>query len=205
MRITWVVISILSIAIVFVLRNTAIAETHWMIYQNNDYGFTMRYPANLHPQQNFETSYFLPNTWRVFNSDPENYSETGKAIVSIPVFKVEHVKSYPTYYTAEVRIGASNNAKDIANCIKDNNNIQVINGTSFHVFSSDDEGMMHYMRSISYRVIHNNQCFAIDQIETGSKMYLDDGMPNQQRVPDAVLHNYYAEAGKIIETFNFTK
>jgi len=206
MRIATIII-LIALTAIFVYEKSAVAENNidWLTYKNTDYGFTLRYPPNLQPQKNFDTYYFLPDTWRAFNADAENFSETGKAIISIPVFKVEHIKSYPSYYTAELRIGASSNAKDLENCIKNNQDTKTINGITFHVFPLDDEGMMQYMHGISYRTIHNNQCFAIEQIETGSKMYTDDDSPNATHVPDSLLKNYYDQVGSIIQTFTFTK
>jgi hypothetical protein len=183
----------------------SLANSPWLTYHNSTCGFTFQYPANLSIQKTFNSYYFLSDKWRSFNDDPENMSDTGKAILSVPIIHIKNKKSYPMYYAAELRIGASSNNKDVMNCIKNSQSTTVINGTTFYVFPLDDEGMMQYLHGISYRVIHNNQCFAIEQIETGSKMYVGDDKPNAKHISDAVLKKYYEQANDIIQTFRFIK
>jgi hypothetical protein len=184
----------------------SLANSPWLTYQNPTYGFTFKYSPNLSIQKTFNTYYFVSNKWRSFNDDPENISTTGKAIVSVPIVNIKNKKSYPMYYAVELRIGVSANKNDVINCIKKGHTSTVaINGTTFYVFPIEDEGMMQYLHGVSYRTIHNNQCFAIEQIETGSKMYAGDDNPKAQHISDAVLKTYNQQANDVIQTFTFTK
>jgi hypothetical protein len=77
-----------------------------------------------------------------------------------------------------------------------------INGTSFKRFSSSDAGMMKYVQSESYRTIHNNMCYVLEQIKSGSS-YRDEKMA--EGIKDTTLDSYYKEGETIIKTFKFVK
>jgi hypothetical protein len=59
---------------------------------------------------------------------------------------------------------------------------------------------MQYLYGTSYRIIHNNICYAIEQIKTGSN-YSDGPMPND--IKQDVLDGYYNQIFDIIKTFKF--
>ncbi len=187
-------------------QNCVILKT----YVNNDYGFELKYPSDYEATSTFGQYYHLQNLWRAEASPASN----GKPIVSIPVFQIDQGgvatgKSYPLYFDAELRIGASSDPQDILNCYKPDPGYTsqkitdtTINGIVFKKFDFQNAGMMQYVQGESYRVIHNGMCFAVEQIKTGSS-YRDSSM--FQGIPDDQLNGYYDEAGKIIQTFKFTK
>lgn len=175
------------------------------IYRNIKYGFQVQYPTNLVPEKTFKTFYHLSDKWRaeIYGENPK-----GVPIVSFPVFRIENGRYYPRYYSAEVRIGASSDSEDIKNClISDPNNLatsteEIINGVAFKKFPIQNAGMMQYLQGYSYRTVHNNACFAVEQLAAGSN-YRDQNSPND--LDDSVLDSYFAKAGEIVKTFKFIK
>lgn len=186
----------------FVYKNQP--QSNLQTYKNTDYNFTISYPKNLTPEFVFKTYYHLSNTWRN-DVMPES---KGKGIISIPIYRIENKDSYPRYFDAELRIGASSDAQDVADCYNPNSGYQlsttteIINGIEFRKFEFGGAGMMQYLYGVSYRTIHNNICYAIEKIKTGSN-YSDGPMPND--ISQSVLDGYYDQIFDIIKTFKFIK
>jgi len=176
-------------------------------YANSEYNFTLRFPPNVTPQNYFTTFYNLASNWRV-NASQVNQ---GKIIVSFPVFRIDQGgvatgKSYPLNYVAELRVGISPNVKecyaiDTGYTSQKITNV-IINGVTFKRFSFQEAGMMKYLQGESYRTIHNNMCYVLEQIKSGSS-YKDETM--KPGLSQATLDGYYNTVGKIVETFRFTK
>ncbi len=176
------------------------------VYQNPEYGFEISYPENLIATTTFQSYYHLNSDWRA-DAFPET---SGKGIVSIPVYRIENrgkngeFVSYPMYFDAELRIGASSDPKDLEACLSAYNETatgtEIIKGITFSKFIIQNAGMMQYVQGVSYRTIHNNVCFALEQLKTGSS-YRD--VPNPNDIPDSVLDSYYNQIPSIIKTFEF--
>lgn len=174
-------------------------------YTNEDYGFRVSYPNSLKPETSFETYYHLSSSWRS-GASPDS---SGKAIITIPSFRIRQNDAYPRYFSAEVRIGASRDAKDVAACYNDDENSagipstsETINGISFRKYILGSAGMMQYMTGESYRVVHNNTCYAIEQLQTGST-YRD--ATTSKDISDDQLDSYYNSLADIVKSFRFTK
>lgn len=176
-------------------------------YTNGEYKFEINFPKNLSAQNGFSPFYQLSNNWRL-NASLVNQ---GKAIVSIPVFRIDQGsvatgKNYPLFYIAEVRVGVSPNVKECyavdAGYSNQKVNSVTIGGIAFKQFSFSDADMMKYVRGESYRTIYNNQCYVIEQIEHGSS-YRDETM--KPGISDAALKGYYDQAGVIAKSFSFIK
>ena len=178
------------------------------VYNNVKYGFSLEYPDKLIPQKTFKSFYHLSNKWRaeIFTDNPK-----GVPVVSIPIFQIDNntgvYKSYPLYYDVEVRVGVSDDPSDVKNCListqeSATSTIVTINGTDFWKFDLSNAGMMQYLKGYSYRTIHNNECFVMEQLATGSS-YRES--PNPNDISDNVLNSYFNSAGKIIESFKFTR
>jgi hypothetical protein len=161
------------------------------IYRNNTYGFLLDYPKALTPTTTFATYYALSNKWRALAGE----NEKGASVIAIPIFRVNQAspatgKPYPLYFDAEVRVGVSTvtstcYTKDVLyseQIVTD----ETINGIPF----------------ISYRTIHDNKCYVLEQIETGAS-YRDPSM--KVGISDATLNGYYKSGEQIIKTFQFTR
>ena len=177
------------------------------IYRNNTYGFTLDYPKALTPTTTFATYYALSNKWRALARE----NETGASVVAIPIFRVNQAspatgKPYPLYFDAEVRVGVSTvtstcYTRDVLYTEQIVTNA-TINGIPFKKFPFSGAGMSQYVEVISYRTIHDNKCYVLEQIETGAS-YRDPSM--KVGISDATLNGYYKSGEQIIKTFQFTK
>ena len=176
----------------------------WKTYIDKDYNFKLQYPEMLSIEKTFTNYHNLTGTWRYGATEDSG----GKSILSIVVYRVENENTYPRYFGTELRIGASNITDDLENCLNYDQDIitnspietEVINGITFNKLVIQDAVTMQYVEGISYRTIHNNTCFAIEQLKTGSN-YRDETSPND--IPDSELDSYYDSILEIINTFEF--
>lgn len=178
-----------------------------LTYSNATYGFEVEYPSFIRLENDFTSFHNLGNNWRI--NAPSG--SQGKNIVAFPVYRIDQGgvatgKPYPLFYGAETRVGVSNNTTacytpDAGYTAQKISNV-TINGVTFKAFYSSSAGMQQSTEAISYRTIHNNQCFVIEQLRTGST-YRDDTMT--PGLSDATLASYYATAGDIAKSFKFTK
>lgn len=176
-------------------------------YANSEYDFTLRFPSSINPRNSFSTFHQIGNNWRI-NASQVNQ---GKGLVEFPIFSVDQGstatgKSYPLYFIAELRVGVSPNTKecysiDPGYTEQTHTNI-LINGVTWKKFSWSDAGMMQYMQGESYRTIHNNMCYVMEQVKNGS-IYRDENM--KTGISEKTLNDYYGLAGNIAKTFKFTK
>jgi membrane-bound inhibitor of C-type lysozyme len=175
-------------------------------YTNTKYGFALSYPKGLDTREAFRTFYHLNNEWRA----GAGVQLSGTPVISVPVYYVDQTnstlkKSYPLYYDTEVRVGVS---VDLKSCYVDNSGSTraptdvSINGVTFKKFIIQDAAMMQYVEGVSYRTIHNNLCYVVEQLKTGSS-YMDPTMSTG--TPDSVLQSYYNTAGTIAKSFKFLK
>jgi hypothetical protein len=174
-------------------------------YANAEHNFTMRFPPTIQTRNDFSTFYQLASNWRL-NAGQANQ---GKPVVSFPIFRIDQGtvatgKNYPLYYTAEVRVGVSNNVNECYTVdagYSQPTNV-TINGVAFKKFNYQEAAMMKYITGASYRTIRNNKCYVLEQVKAGST-YRDDTM--KPGVTDATLDAYYKSGETIIKTFKFTK
>jgi membrane-bound inhibitor of C-type lysozyme len=189
-------------------KPTTTLGTNLLTYSNAEYKFQVKFPKSVLPQSYFTTFYQLPSSWRL-NASAVNQ---GKAIVSFPVHRIDQGslsakgKTYPLYFVAETRIGAGPNVKECYAPDAGYTNQKItnvtINGIAFKKFDFTDAAMMKYTQGSSYRTIHNNLCYVIEQIKSGSS-YRDETMT--QGVSESQLQSYYDTAGAIARTFTFIK
>ncbi len=187
---------------------TAGNTTGYNSFSSADYGFMIKFPANLQSSNTFTTFHEIGNNWRL-NASANNQ---GKAVVAIPIFTVDQgsvlnkKQQYPLYFRAEVRVGVSPNTKDCYKTDEGYTGQKVadvsINGAAFKKFSSQDAAMMKYVQAESYRTIHNGMCYVIEQIKNGSS-YKDETMTSG--IDDTVLASYYNTGATIVKTFKFSR
>lgn len=174
------------------------------IYTNGTYGLVVSYPETAQIEEEFFTTYHLNNSWRV------NAETAGDPIVVIRAYSTESDHSYPRYYHALVRIGASTDAKDVTSCEKvtpDRGETPLpdatINGRTWKVFSFQQAGMQQYVRGESYRTVHDGACIAVEKIAAGSSYRDDPDSPDD--VADVLLDERYAGLSSIVESVMFAR
>lgn len=176
------------------------------IYTNGAHGFSILYPEDARLEEAFDPEYHVPNTWRV-NALPD---VAGTPILALVTFATESENSYPRYYTAQVRIGASSDPREVERCTQpapEQGETQLadvtLGDTTFSVFSFQSAGMMQYAKGESYRTVHQGLCYAIERIAAGSS-YREDP-PSPEDIPEEVLEAEYAKLADIIRSFSFAR
>ncbi len=176
------------------------------IFTDGEHGFTITYPETYRTDYTFTSFYHLPANWRE-NALPEG---TGTPIISIIGERAQSDHSYPRYFDAEIRIGASNDPKELARCetaataqaevaLPD----AVFGGATWKVFSFQDAAMMQYVQGVSYRTLRNGTCIALEQIKTGSS-YRDDPV-SKADIPQAKLDASYTALEATLKSFTFVR
>lgn len=175
------------------------------LFSDGEYGFSIRYPQRYATDYTFSTFYHLPAEWRA-NALPE---ATGTPILAIIPYRIQSEHSYPRYYDAEVRIGASKDPKEVARCLvvateqaEQQLPDVMLNGTAFKAFAFQSAGMMQYAKGVSYRTVHNGACIAVEKIAAGSS-YRDDPVSSDD-VPQATLDAAYTSLDAVVSAFAFT-
>lgn len=176
------------------------------IYSNGPYGFVLRYPESAIVENSFTSYYHLSSDWR----STALANGTGTPVVSFTIFTTKSEDSYPRYYSALVRIGASVDPKEIAQCLKPVPNQGetalpdvTIGGLVWKAFAFESAGMQQYVRGVSYRIIHEGRCVALEKIAVGSG-YRDDPA-SVKDISDEELQRHYDSLSRIIETFTFVR
>lgn len=177
-------------------------------YVNAAHNFSIQYPSYVRPLTSFATFHEIGNNWRLYAGQ----ANQGKPVVSFSIKNIDQgvystgKQTYPLYFTAEVRVGVSPNVKECYTPDASYPNQKItnvtINGVAFKKFSTSDAAMMKYTQSESYRTIHNNSCYVIEQIKSGTT-YRDEKM--NIAYTDAQLTELYNLGEKVVKTFKFTK
>ncbi len=107
-----------------------------------------------------------------------------------------------------IRVGVSEDSKELAVCEKAGDQIgevalpdRVLNGTTWKVFSFSDAAMMRYQKGVSYRVLHEGKCYALEALVGGSN-YRDEASADD--VPETLLEGEYTKLDEIISSFTFS-
>lgn len=184
----------------------ASSPSGYITYSNAEHHFTIKYPKGTQVSSTFSTFHEITNDWRLYAGG----AQQGKGVVSFSLFTVDQgtytngKQTYPLFFTSLVRIGVSDNTKECytkdAGYANQTVTPVTINGTTFKRFSTQDAGMMKYVVSESYRTIHNNKCYVLEQIKNGSN-YKDEKMV--VKTNDTTLNSYYKTGETIIKTFSF--
>lgn len=177
-------------------------------YANAQYNFNIQYPPYAKQLSSFATFHEVGNNWRLYAGQ----ANQGKGVVSFSIRNIDQgtyftgKQTYPLYYMAEVRVGVSPNIKECytpdASYPNQKINSVTINGVVFKKFSTTETITPKFTQSESYRTIHKNMCYVIEQIQSGTKLK-DPAMTTE--VTDAQLTASYNLGEKIVKTFKFTK
>lgn len=173
------------------------------IYVSGDYGFVLQYPESATVSETFEAGYHLPAVWRA----TADANTVGTPIVSFTTYTTKSENSYPRYFDALIRIGASKDAREVVQCLTataDRAEVEltdvVIGGTTWKAFSFENAAMQQYVQGISYRTVHEGTCFAMEKLAVGSRYHEE---VSERDIPQAVLDQEYAALDRIVKTFTF--
>lgn len=175
------------------------------IYTNGTYGFAIFYPESAVVEYEFTEEYRAGTLWRV-NALPD---VPGTSLVAIIPYTVRNESAYPRHFSAFVRVGASQDPRELERCEKADTTLgetalpdRTIAGRTWKVFSFGDAGMMQYLKGISYRTVHEGRCIALEQIQTGSS-YRET--VSEGDIPQETLDAAYEALDKIVQTFSFAR
>jgi len=189
-----------------VATSTPTVEEGLAIYTNGPYGFSIFYPQEAEVEYTFNPRYHLGSLWRA-NALPD---AEGTPIVSIIPYQVSSEDSYPRYFNAIVRVGASMDPKELARCevaADDQGETALpdvrIGERTWKAFAFQSAGMMQYVSGISYRTVHEGRCIALEKVRTGSS-YREDA-PRAKDISDETLTQEYEALSSIIESFSFAR
>lgn len=189
-----------------VATSTPQIEEGLAIYSNGPYGFTIFYPQSAEVLYTFDASYHLGTNWRA-NALPD---AEGTSIVSIIPYHTESEDSYPRYFNAMVRIGASIDPAEVERCEVASVELGesmlpdvVIANTTWKAFAFESAGMMQYANGVSYRTIHEGRCIALEKVRTGSSYR--ETAPSEKDISEEVLSNEYEALARIVESFSFAR
>lgn len=173
-------------------------------YENSTYGFRITYPVGTSVTYEFTPETLLGTAWRM-GALPD---AIGIPVVAFTPYQVTNDASYPRSFTAQVRIGASTDPREVARCLEAAPGEEIhdsppvlLGGKEWQMFSYSDAAMMQYVQGNSYRSVHEGACLAVEQIRAGSH-YRDD-IPSENDIPDSVLDAEYAKLWALISTFTF--
>lgn len=187
-----------------VATSTPQVEEGLAIYTNGSYGFSIFYPQDAEVSYAFDPDYHLGTAWRA-DALPE---AVGTPIVAVIPYATASEDSYPRYFNALVRIGASITEDELSRCEMVGNGEEelgdiTIGGWPWKAFSFESAGMMQYVKGVSYRTVYEGRCIALEKVRTGSS-YREEA-PSERDIPDAVLNEEYEALSRIVESFSFAR
>lgn len=169
------------------------------IYASGEHGFLITYPQGAVLEEGYE------GPWRSY-ALPEVASTN---ILSLTTYRTESESSYPRYYYTIVRVGFSDDAREVRECVSvregsgETKQGEVLLGdVPFTVFSFGDAGMMQYMKGESYRAVRDGKCYAIERIARGS-IYREE--PSDSDIAEETLAAEYDKTKAIVESFRFAR
>lgn len=176
------------------------------LYTNGPYGFVVKYPEEATVEYAFTSTYHLGSNWRA-NTLP---NATGTPVVSFVTFGVKSDTHFPRYFYAMVRVGVSDDKREITQCLKPTTNQgetplpdTVIGGVTWKAFAFQNAGMQQYVKGISYRTMHEGRCVALEQIATGSSYRDDPASPED--ISQEILDAAYQSLSSIVQSFTFAR
>lgn len=175
-------------------------------YENEDLGFTISYPSGYIVTKDFKGFYHIPPYWS-FSAINDT---TGTPILGIISKRIDNGDKnvYPRYFDSEVRIGTSSDKKEVTNCLVNTSGNTTpgkdvtINGVVFKKFDISNAAAMQYLVGESYRVVHNNTCFAVERFKTGSNYRDPDTV---SLATEAELNKSFDSLTSVVQSFKFTK
>lgn len=172
----------------------------WQTDERSDAGFSLAYPLDFDPSDNYALA---PSTdWR-FNVD-----ESQPGVLTFTLMVPRAFDPQTNFADAKLTVGYSANNAAVAQCLAPGSNggfsnatsSATVNGISFTVFHGTDAGAGNYYETTSYRTLHAGKCWAVEytihssQIANYPASY--DLQPFDRAVVTGVLD-------RIVQTFHF--
>lgn len=161
------------------------------------YGFRIDYPATMRASHAFATSYLANGTWKTY----AGADSRGTPVLALSLEGSNKITA------GELRIGASNDAKQIKQCSEPPATLRpgsvggaTINGIHFTYFEAGDAAMSHYLAVQSYRTVHAGRCYAIDLLVVGTRPEVYD----PPATPPFTQRQAFARLHKVLQGFRFT-
>lgn len=130
------------------------------------HGFAIAVPPHMHVSHDFQRSYLANGSWKSFAGDDSH----GKPILALVLDGSNPITA------AELRIGAGDDEAARAHCldvpasgIPAQASQVTLAGVRFTRFHAADAAMNHYLDVEAYRAIHDDRCYAIDLLVTGTR------------------------------------
>lgn len=121
----------------------------------------------------------------------------------MPVYRTNDIKT-GFYFNTELRIGVSRNNLEVKNCLVNNGDSPVthrnINGADFSVFAIKEDAPSLYLEGLSYRVVRDNACYAMEQLKNGNYQIANASASSTLGTNP---NDYYYAIDEIISTFQF--
>ena len=167
-------------------------------YIDRSRGFRIEVPSRWTAHRDFAHGYLANDSWKAYAA-PDSQ---GTAIVSFTLPGSNEITS------AEIRIGASRGAGEIAQCTVPPDSLRAgslhqerIGDVDFTAFEAADAAMSHHLDVRGYRAVHDGACYAIDLLVYGTNPEVYDPPPKPPFSKDAA----FARMTPVLRTFRFTR
>ncbi len=168
------------------------------VHADTSWNFRVAVPPGWKVDHDFRHGYLANGAWKTYAAPDSR----GTPIVSLSVPGSNQITS------AEIRIGASRGADEIAHCAAPPDSVRSgslhlerIGGAEFTAFDASDAAMSHYLDVHAYRAVHDGACYAIDLLVYGSNPQVYDPPPTLPFSKEQA----FARMQAVLQTFRFTR
>jgi len=180
-------------------KSTAVAPSSAdHVHVDTSWNFRIAVPPGWKIEHDFAHGYLADDAWKTYAA-PDSH---GTPIVSLTVPGSNQIVS------AEIRVGASRDANEIAQCTAPPDSVRAgtlhserIGGAEFTAFEASDAAMSHYLEVRSFRSVHDGACYAIDLLVYGTNPEVYDPPPT----PPFSKEQAFARMRGVLQTFRFTR
>ena len=137
---------------------------HANTFVSEAWNFRIDVPPGWTVRRDFQSSYLADGAWKSFAS-PDSH---GQPVAALSVPDSNKITD------AEIRIGASRDAKEVHGCTTPPTAVRpgsvatrIINGVTFTTFEAADAAMSHHLDVHAFRTVRNGACYAIDLLVFG--------------------------------------
>ncbi|HJU08581.1 MAG TPA: hypothetical protein VJ727_08895 [Rhodanobacteraceae bacterium] len=167
-------------------------------YTDTNWNFSIDVPPDWKVEHDFAHGYLADGAWKTYAAPDSR----GMPVISLTMPGSNQITS------AELRIGASREANEIAHCATPPDSIRAgslhserIGNAQFITFEASDAAMSHYLEVKSFRAVHDGACYAIDLLVYGTNPQVYDPPPT----PPFSKEQAFAKMHTVLQTFRFTR